>query len=213
MTDDIMREINASVRQEKIRRWWKRHGSETLIALIVLMFGAIGLMFWENQLERHRGEWSAKLFDAQRAFAARDYSAAEASLKPVVADAKGEMQQLARLWLVKTYLQTNRVNETRDLLAPPASGASPYSDFSCLLVDGAQTDTTDKPCKAALFTLSQSELAAARAILKGDNEAAALALESVAMSPNAPSALRRRAQDFGGAAPAQPGIPATARVQ
>lgn len=208
MSDQLFREVDEEVRQDRFQAYWKRYGIWFAAAAALIVAVTIGYVVWQNMQESARQE-SSDAFVAAITGAAEDREAAIAQLRDLSADATPGYRMLARMREAALLAETGRTAEAVaafDVIAADDGIDELYRDLARLfaVANGldilspdevrsriGSLDTPDHPLR-----FSARELLAAAALKAGDSEDATTLLRQIVDDPAAPQGIRSRAAEL-----------------
>ncbi|MDR3515262.1 MAG: tetratricopeptide repeat protein [Azospirillaceae bacterium] len=204
---DFLREVEEDVRREQYHKLWQRYGSVAVLAVVLIILGAVGFQFWHNWRARQATETTAALATAL-AQSSSDAKAAETALAAVAAKG-GDQALLARLYegaaKAKAGDRAGAAAIYRQV-ADDTHASDLYRDLGTLLAVLARVDDTDPamlnvellPLMADTnpWRYTARELAAIAAVRAKDYDKARTILKSLQDDPGTPPSLRRRAGEL-----------------
>lgn len=156
MTNELVREVDDEMRQERMQQLWRRYRGVLAVGVMLLVVAVVGVQWWQGQQRAHAqqamrqlGEGIA-LMKEQPAKAAGVFAA-------LAKTSTGERHDMARLWLARADLASGKPEQAQriftDLAEHPQSTALLWRDLACLEL---------KPMPAACAARDDSPLHAAR---------------------------------------------------
>jgi len=217
--ESIFREIDEEVRRDQLTRLWKRYGVYAVGTLLVLVVGAVGYQLWRDYRDSQLAEASA---------AYEELVAQAADMAPVEAaehfgEAAGQLGGgyglLARLRQAGALTDAGNLARAGALYQSVAEQADDprLAAYARYLAASAKLETDEPDAAIALLGpladpsqplyYSALELLAAAHLRAGDEEAARSQFAAITEDPEAPQALKSRAEEMlrmlGGEAAAQ----------
>ena len=194
-------EVDDAVRQDDLKAWWKRWGTVVIVAAVVVVAVAIGLIKWRQYEE------------SQRAAASTAYSIALSKIGQENTAARAELDKLAESapepyrWLAalaSAQLRPTPEEQVAALLAVAPQLPAELSDLATVIA-GFRSVGTPKEGEVATklealaqperpFHASALELEALAAAHKGDLAAARKMWNEIVKDPAAPQGAQQRAQ-------------------
>jgi hypothetical protein len=207
---DIFREIDEELRRDNLLKLWARYGRHVIIAGVVVLLLAGGVVAWRSHQEALRQAESVQYEKALAA--ARDGKAAADKQFEAIAAEGGGYAVLASLEQAELLAKAgNRAGADaiyRQIAGNDAVGPV-FRDLAVLL--GAQQDFATADPKATIARLqpltakdnpwrpSALELIAAARLKTGDKPGAITLYRQLASDPTAPASLRERAAELAAA--------------
>lgn len=194
-------EVDDAVRQDDMKRWWKRWGTWVVGGAVVLVVAATGLVGYRQYDAAQRGAASVA-YSAALAKIGQDNAAARAELDKQAESAPEPYRSLAAL--TAAQLLDKPEEQVAALEAVSAKLPPELSDLALVIaglrsVDTGKFDTTvarldplampDRP-----FHASVTELQALAAARKNDLKRARELWTAIAKDPTAPQGIQQRAQ-------------------
>ncbi len=137
MNDDLMREVDQAMQQERMQQLWKRYGKQVITGIAVIVSLSAGAIFWEKHQQSTRYERTAMLLRGQDIFTAQEYSKARDIFAEVAEGAKGDTGLLASLWLAKSEMALGNVEGARRIAqaidAGYPAGNLALKHYACLM--------------------------------------------------------------------------------
>lgn len=225
--ESFYREVDEELRRDQVRSYWERYGKLFILAILLLLAGIAGAIWWKNQRQVEAGKQGAQLIQALEEIEAGNKGAAAPKLDALAkADAPG-YRAAALLGKASLAIQANDTAGAAALyrqLADDADLAQPYRDLALVrlthlefdsLMNGKAQTVVDrlKPLAVAgnpWFGSAGEMVGVAYLKLNKPREAAAM-FAAVGKDAKVPSSIRDRARDMAdslGAGPvAGPGAP------
>ena len=218
---DIFEEVDESLRQDTVLKWWKR-ALPFLIAVIVIVIAGVGayeFFKWQRAQEVDR---QAKVFDtAATALEKQDLPAAKTAFAQLAAE-EGGFAALANHMLadVEENLTNDPAAIQKHLTAAAEKDESVMGDLALLKLAYAKADTADLVeientvaplvAKGGYIGALARELVAAKALASGEIERARTEYQSLSFEIEAPQAMKLRVQQALFTFPPKPAAPAPA---
>lgn len=208
MSDQLFREVDEEVRQDRFQAYWKRYGVWFAAAAALIVAVTIGYVVWQNMQESAR-QGSSDAFVAAITGAADDREAAITQLRDLAAEATPGYRLLARMREAALLAETGRPEEAVaafDVIAADDGVDDLYRDLARLfsVANGLEIlspdevrarigglDTADNPLR-----FSAREYLAAAALKAGERDSATDLLRSITDDPAAPQGIRSRAAEL-----------------
>ena len=168
---DIFREVEEDVRRERFEKLWKAYGNYMIAALVLLFAGIGGWQLWDRHEQQERAKVAASFIAAQRITnpQAGQQGSAIALYKQIAADDSGTIGMVARLRAAWALADSDNRADLADLLKPLDVPGSAWRENAQEVL--AYADYRAMDTKSALAKYA-----------------------SLAVDPQAPDALRNRAQ-------------------
>lgn len=193
MTDEVMREIDQDIRNEKMRKLWKRYRGMILGTVVALVVITAGSSVYGDYQSKKAGEAMLALDAGIQQLQDGNAEDAAGKFKALAKRSSGELNDIARLWQARAQAHAGDAKATlatlNDLAAKPASKSLVWRDMACLRLMAAGADAPaacdakqDSPLRAqrlewrAATLWEQGKNDEARALLKtvADDETIAL---------------------------------------
>jgi hypothetical protein len=194
-------EIDDAVRQDDLKAWWKRWGTLVIVAAVVVVAVAIGLIKWRQYEESQRASASTA-YSIALSKIGQDNAAARAELDKLAESAPEPYRWLAAL--ASAQLRPTPEEQVTALLAVAPQLPAELSDLATVIA-GFRSVGTPKEGEVAAklqslaqperpFHASALELEALAAARKGDLAAARKMWNEIIKDPAAPQGAQQRAQ-------------------
>ncbi|MGP1395199.1 MAG: tetratricopeptide repeat protein [Inquilinaceae bacterium] len=205
---DVFREIDEELRQDRAKRLWKKYGIWITGVAALILIAAVGYVGWGNYQDSVQRRETASLADALTV-AETDPQAGIDALSAFAENAGAGRETLARLQEAALHAEIgDRDGATAIYRALAADGGTPalWRDLALLLAVWSDLEGGDA---AALtqelaplaeddspWRFSARELTGLLMIESGDRAGAQTLFVALAADPQAPSGIRRRAEDI-----------------
>jgi hypothetical protein len=212
---DIFEEVDESLRQDTMLKWWKRL-LPYIIIVVVMVIGAVAafeFVKWQRNQEINK---QAQVFDtAMTALEKQDLAAAKTAFAQLATE-EGGFPALANHMLagVEKNLTNDPAAIEKDLAAAAEKDKSVLGDIAQLKLAYAKADTADLAeiektvapliAKGGYLGALARELVAAKALASGDVERARSEYQSLSFEIEAPQAMKVRVQQTLLTLPAKP---------
>jgi hypothetical protein len=194
-------EIDDAVRQDDLKAWWRRWGTVVIVAAVVVVAVAIGLIKWRQYEESQRANASTA-YSIALSKIGQDNAAARAELDTLAESAPEPYRWLAAL--ASAQLRPTPEEQVAALLAVAPQLPAELSDLATVIA-GFRSVGTPKEGEVAAklqplaqperpFHASTLELEALAAARKGDLAAAHKMWKEVIKDLAAPQGAQQRAQ-------------------
>jgi hypothetical protein len=194
-------EIDDAVRQDDLKAWWKRWGTLVIVAAVVVVAVAIGLIKWRQYEESQRASASTA-YSIALSKIGQDNAAARAELDKLAESAPEPYRWLAAL--ASAQLRPTPEEQVAALLAVAPQLPAELSDLATVIA-GFRSVGTPKEGEVAAklqslaqperpFHASALELEALAAARKGDLAGARKMWNEIIKDPAAPQGAQQRAQ-------------------
>ncbi len=208
MSDELFREVDEEVRQDRFQELWKKYGTYTVAAVVVIVGATIAFVVWQNIRE------SARIDDSERFLAAvvQEQSAPEAALaqlRELARDGTPAYRFLASLREATLLADSGDVEQAITVFDAAAANddiSDTYRDIAKILavargmeiMSGEDVEqrlgpmnTTEHP-----FRFTAREFLALAAIKGGDNDMAVDLLRANVEDRETPLSTRARAGEL-----------------
>lgn len=183
MNDEVMREIDQDVRNEKMRQLWKKYRAVLISIVVVLVAITAGSSIYGDYKSRKAGEAMVALDAAITKLQGGETTQAAEDFAALADKSSGELRDIARLWQARAQAQSDNAKGAIDTLnsvaSKPAGSDLIWRDMACLRLLAAGADapdacdaSTNSPLKAqrlewrAATLWEQGKTDEARALLK-----------------------------------------------
>ena len=199
---DIFREVEEDVRRERFEKFWKAYGNYLIAALVLVFVGIGAWQLWDRHEQQERAKVAATFIAAQRI---TNPQAAASAFVDIARDAPKGYATVARLSEAAAMFASGQQGSAIDLYKQIAKDDSgPIGMVARLRAAWALSDTASRADLADLLKpLDQpgsawrenAEEVLAYADYRAMDVKSALAkYAALAVDPQAPDALRRRAE-------------------
>ena len=203
---DIFREVDEDVRTDKMALLWEKYSGLVLGAAVAIVIGTAVFVYVKHR-KQTEAEAAGARFEAAQALAVTNKSVeAAAAFEALAKDSPQGYKALAALRAAEEKALTDRAAGVKalDALANDAALGPLLQDAArlraaLLRVDEADKDEIERrlgPLLNGSYRYSAREYLALAAIKRGDFEGAGRHLDQIVVDPNAPQALRQRAEAF-----------------
>jgi hypothetical protein len=206
---DIIREVDEELRRERMMKLWERYGIYVVAIAVLVVVGVGGWRVWEWYSIREAGKSSVQ-FEAAIALSNEGRRAdSEAALNVLTKDGTSGYRLLARFRAAAETAKADRQGGVAayDALAADTSLESVFRDLArvqaaLLLVDSASVAEITSRLEPLLgsssaYRNSARELIALSHYRAGERPAAAKRFAEIVADPDAPPAMRNRAEVMG----------------
>lgn len=206
--DGLMSEIEADLREDELKRIWKRYGSAFITVAVVFMLGVAAYEGWRAYESREHAR-VALLYDEAMIAASEDkLDDAKAKFAEVAKTADRPYASLARLTDAGLRIEHNDVEGALDLYTAVAADTKAdvlFRDMALVLKALHSVDRADAKAleaelapltKDSTFRHSAIELTALLAAKQGDTARAAQLAQGLVDDTATPQAMRGRAQEL-----------------
>jgi hypothetical protein len=178
-------EIDDAVRQDDLKAWWKRWGTLVIVAAVVVVAVAIGLIKW-RQYEGSQRASASTAYSIALSKIGQDNAAARAELDKLAESAPEPYRWLAALLAVAPQLPAELSDLATVIAGFRSVGTPKEGEVAAKLQSLAQPE---RP-----FHASALELEALAAARKGDLAGARKMWNEIIKDPAAPQGAQQRAQ-------------------
>ncbi|MEK9899274.1 MAG: tetratricopeptide repeat protein [Rhodospirillaceae bacterium] len=208
MSDQLFREVDEEVRQDRLQDLWKRYGIYAAVAAVLIVAGTIAFVLWRDAQQSARDADSSRFLNAviQESEAA---DAALLALRELADDGTTAYRFLAKLREARLLAQegdTAQALAVFDSVAADADLGDTYRDLARLLavangldvLSQDEVETRIGPLNVAgnPFQVTAREFLAVSAIKAGDTARAEELLRANQADGSAPVASRARATEI-----------------
>jgi hypothetical protein len=199
---DIFREVEEDVRRERFEKFWKAYGNYLIAALVLVFVGIGGWQLWDRHEQQERAKVAATFIAAQRI---TNPQAAASAFVDIARDAPKGYATVARLSEAAAMFASGQQGSAIDLYKQIAKDDSgPIGMIARLRAAWALSDTAsradlqdllkplDQPGSA--WRENAEEVLAYADYRAMDVKSALAKYAALAVDPQAPDALRRRAE-------------------
>ena len=131
--DSLIREVDESLRQEKLERLWKDYSSTIILAAIGIVLAVIGWQYYSTWEENRAGEMGKKYQAALEDLGSNKNDEAEKTLKDLIKGSTGGYRTLSKLRLAALEAQRGKKDEAVKLyddLAADTQNSGLMRDFA-----------------------------------------------------------------------------------
>jgi len=199
---DIFREVEEDVRRERFEKFWKAYGNYLIAALVLVFVGIGAWQLWDRHEQQERAKVAATFIAAQRI---TNPQAAASAFVDIARDAPKGYATVARLSEAAAMFASGQQGSAIDLYKQIAKDDSgPIGMIARLRAAWALSDTAsrtdlqdllkplDQPGSA--WRQNAEEVLAYADYRAMDVKSALAKYAALAVDPQAPDALRRRAE-------------------
>ncbi len=206
--DGLMAEIESDLREDELKRIWKRHGTSFITVAVIFLLAVAGYEGWRAYDARAHAQSAAAYEAAVADAAAEKFDDAKTKFAEVAQSARQPYASLARLTDAGVRLQQNDTPGAVALytaLAADATADVLFRDMAVILKALHSVDTEDaKKLEGELaplttdstFKHSAIELTALLVARQGDTARAAQLAQSLVDDDTTPQGMRGRATEL-----------------
>lgn len=206
--DGLMSEIESDLREDELKRIWKRHGTTFVTIAVIFLIAVAGYEGWRAYDARQHAQTAALYEEAIAAAAEKNIEDAKTKFAEVVQVGRQPYASLARLTDAGVRLQQGDTAGAIALytaLAADASADVLFRDMAVILKALHTVDTEDAKklegelaplTKDSTFKHSAIELTALLAARQGDTARAAQLAQSLVDDDATPQGMRGRATEL-----------------
>jgi len=208
--DVFMREVDDALRQDEMLGLFRRYGLPVGAAVLAVLLGLAGWLWWEHSSKQSAGETSEKFTMAIDKLEAGHADAADKELAPI-AQGDGGSATAAKLLRAGIALEANRREEAVKLFAEVAedkSAPQPFRDLATIRqvaigFDAMQPQQVIDRLKPLAvpgnpWFGSAGEMVGLAYLKQGRKDLAGPLFASIAKDKQVPESLRRRARQMAG---------------
>lgn len=210
-SDELIREIDDELRQDKAMQFWKAYGNYVIGAAVAMVLGVAGHQGWQHWDLSQRQQAGDSFVAAQRLADADKTEDALAAFAKLRQDAGAGYPLLARLREAALKAKAgDTASAIADYRAIAADGGidGPYRDLASVLAatigldagedaNGIITQLAPLTDGTNAFRHTARELTAAAHLKLGDKAKARELFDALALDPGAPAGVRNRAREMG----------------
>ena len=207
----LLREVDDAVRQDELAAFGRRYGLPIGIAVVLLIAGFGGYLFWQHHADEAREKNSEQIVTALDDMQANNLQQAQTKLTPVIADGSPAARSTARLLSAAIAVQDSKPDEAVKMLSAivaDSDAPQPMRDLALVRKVTLQYDGMDKSqVIAALSQLavpgnpyfgSAGELTAMAYLEQGKKQEAGKMFAAIAKDSSVGSSIRSRARQMAG---------------
>ena len=201
----FFREVDEKLREQQLIDLWQRHGRAIIVAVVLVLAAAAGVLFWQSQ-QRSQDEAQAEQLAAMLEDLDVNKPVKPAQLVPLAKGRQDGYHVAAKFLAADLALRRNDIKSAiagYGALATDASLAQPYRDLALIRQTAVAFDQLPsativarmKPLAVAgsPWLGSAGEMLAAAYMRDGKSALAAPVFAMIARDENAPASLRSRA--------------------
>jgi hypothetical protein len=144
--DSLIREIDESLRQEKLELLWKKHSTAIILAAIGVVFAVVAWQYYSSWRENRAGEIGNKYQAALEQLSSNKNEEAEKALKELATGSTGGYKTLSKLRLAALEAQRGKRDEAvkiYDELAADGQNSALMRDFARIKGALLRVDSAD----------------------------------------------------------------------
>lgn len=209
MNDQVLREIDEDLRNERLRRFWKQYRALILTVVALLIAITAGSSIWQDYQSKKAGEAMLKLDAAIQQLQKGDASAAADNFAKLGKESSGELRDMSLLWQARAESQSNQadaaVRTLLTLASKPTGKDLVWRDMACLRLMAANADTPKACASPNNSPLKAQRLEWHAALLwqQGKQDEASVLLRTIIDDETTPPNQRERARRLMRALPAK----------
>jgi len=205
--DNVFREVDEELRRERLEALWNKYGTIVIGAIIVLILGIAGSIWWQNQQVSKRQAAGDQYIQALRDVAKSDTDKADEKFKVLIENSPNGYEIMSRLHLAANLASKGQTGEAEILykkvtLNPSADKIlRDYAklNLAILKLENATYEETSKALgeftkAGAIWQNTANEVVALAAFKEGKYDSAKTRFSDILTNKSTPSALKRRAQ-------------------
>jgi hypothetical protein len=202
---DIFREVEEEVRQERLQKWWKKHGDYVIAGVSAVVIVVAGWKLWQHYEQQQRLKASSQYEAALQMSAAGQNDLAGQAFAQIAKKAPSGYAVLAQLAQADELLASGRTNDAVALYMKLAEkDKAGLGQVARMRAAWAQADTLSTDALRNLLAplndgksqwrFMAQELLAYRVYKDGKTDLALKEYKNLAAATTAPATLRQRAQ-------------------
>ena len=209
MNDNVLREIDEDLRNEKLRQFWRRFRVPILTSVALLVLITAGSSIYEDYRSKKAGEAMVELDAAIQQLQDGQPSEAAGSFAKLAKESNGELHDMALLWKARSEAQAKQadaaVRTLSELAGKPAGKDLVWRDMACLRLMAANADAPKSCASSTSSPLKSQRLEWHAALLwqQGKAGEARVLLRAIVDDEMTPPSQRERAQRLMRALPAK----------
>lgn len=209
MNDNVLREIDEDLRNEKLRQFWRKYRTLILGAVVLLVVVTAGSSIWDDYQSKKAGEAMVKLDTAIQQLQKGDAATAAGNFAALAKESNGELRDMALLWQARAEAMDNKaavaVQTLGELASNPKGKDLVWRDMACLRLMAANADTPKACASTGSSPLKSQRLEWHAALLwqEGKQDEARVLLRTIMDDDTAPASQRERAKRLMRALPAK----------
>ncbi len=205
--DNVFREVDEELRRERLEKLWEKYGTIIIGAIVLLILGVAGSIWWQNQQVSKRQAAGDQYIQALRDVAKDDTDKADDKFKALIENSPKGYEIMSRLHLAANLASKGQTGEAEILykkvtLNPSADKIlRDYAklNLAILKLENASYEETSKSLgeftkPGAIWQNTASEVVALAAFKEGKYDLAKTGFTDILTNKSTPSALKRRAQ-------------------
>ena len=200
MNDQVLREIDEDLRNERLRKFWKRYRVPILGAVALLVAITAGSSIWQDYQSKKAGEAMVKLDAAIQQLQNGDAAAAAGKFAQLGEESRGDLHDMALLWQARAEAQDNKADAALSTLTTlvknPLGSDLVWRDMACLGLMAANADTPASCASSGNSPLKSQRLEWHAALLwqQGKQDEARVLLRAIVDDEGTPQTQRERAR-------------------
>jgi hypothetical protein len=199
MEDNIVREVNEAVRQERLHTLWKQLRTPVFVIVGLAIAATAGGSIWKEITREKNAEFTQAMFAAKRLYDGKKYDEATAAFAALATEQSADKKQMALVWQARAERQTNADNAARKTLESALTikgGTSLWRDLACIELIPLSPEMPPE-CVASEDSALAPELTAAHAAAlwqQGKTAEASTLLDQLIQSQATPPVLKEQAE-------------------
>jgi|GEM_PF-6464943 len=117
MNKELIREIDAAVKQDKMQQMLKQYGAHMAYACVAAVILVAAVVLWRGYMQGVHEAQTDKLQEGHAMYLSKRYGDAKQVFGGLAEEASGEMAAVAYVWLAKAQVQLGESNEAIESLA------------------------------------------------------------------------------------------------
>lgn len=201
---DIFHEVEEEVRQERLRKWWKKYGDYVIAGASVVVIGVAGYKLWQHWEQQERQKASSNFQSAVQISQAGQGDLAAQAYANIAKKAPSGYATIALLSQADELQAAGKINDAVAIYMKLAeSNKAGLGEVARMRAAWAQADTSStEKLKEILAPLNNGksqwrfmaqELLAYRALHDGQTASALATYKSLSSDASAPASIRQRA--------------------
>ena len=117
MDKELIREVDAAVKQDKLQQMLKQYGMHLAYACVAAVVLVTAVVVWRGYMQGVHEAQTGKLQEGHAMYLSKRYGDAKRVFSGLTEEARGEMAAVAYVWLAKAQVHLGESNEAIESLA------------------------------------------------------------------------------------------------
>jgi len=199
MEENIVREVNEAIRQERLHKLWKELRIPVFFIVGLAIAATAGGSIWKEMTREKNAEFTQAMFAAKRLYDAKKFDEASTAFAALATEQSADKKQMALVWQARAERQTNADDAARKTLESALAikgGTLLWRDLACIELIPIAPELP-KECVASEDSPLAPELTAAHAASlweQGKTSEASALLDQLIQSQATPPVLKEQAE-------------------